>query len=1086
MPTGVAENGWVMRFIAAVGFLILASTASANPAPDLAPAPAWVKRVPFVVPTARGDAPVRILLSDEQVSLSRGRVERFVEAAAIVQTAAGLSAGNITIPWRPDFDTLTIHELSLRRSGKVIDVLTSGQKFTVIRRESNLEAATFDGQLTATLQIEGVEVGDVIDLAMTIVSRDPTLGNHVEQLLANWNGVAIDRAHLRLQWDRDVPLRLRQTGGLPVLKPVAAGAGRAIELTLDNVQPIIPPKGAPQRFAQGRMIEATDFRDWSELSALFAPLYVKAATIDPNGPVAAQIAAIRARSTDPVTRAEAALALVQDQIRYVAVQMGTGGYVPVGADATWANRFGDCKAKTALLLAILQRLDVTAVPVLVSVRAGDGIDARLPMAGLFDHVLVRATIGGKDYWLDGTRSGDHRLANLETPDFRWGLPLAASGARLVALRRQPRTAPEVDLALDIDARSGIYAPAPAQAVTTYRGDSAQSVKLTLAALAESARDAALRDFWKDTYPFIVPDQVSAVYDPATGTERLSMSGTARLKWDDDYWRIPGSSLAFRADFDRPAGPARDAPFATNYPGFTRSTATVKLPAGVDLWRGEVGHDVDQTLAGVVYHREAAIRDKVLRMVKTERHIAPEVPAAEARAAAPRLTALNDEDVHLQKGDYFATDADLTALLATTPGTASAAMDRGVLLLDRNRFDEAIIDFTKVHALEPGNAYALANRGLAHAWKNNLTQATTDLAAASVLDPGNAVAARGRGVVAMKQGDPAAAIDAFTVSLVKAPENQFALIRRAQLYFQMGKTEAALADTNTLLRLDPGALNTLALRANIYIAEGKDDLALAEVAALQQAHPRDASAAAAAAQLYATLKKTALALAAIDAALAIKPQASLYLHRHFVRDPADVAGRRGDLDQALKLEPGYPNALIAKGDLAFEQGEYRAAAAVYTALLKDHPKLTHALVARGTALTKAGDPTAGKRDFVAAAALATTPSDYNSLCWGKATRGVALELALDECSRAVKLAPRDAAILDSRGLVNLRLGRLDAAIADYDLALSINPTLAPSLYGRAVARSRTGDAARATLDRDAAERSHRGITAEFKGYGIDRP
>ena len=32
----------------------------------------------------------------------------------------------------------------------------------------------------------------------------------------------------------------------------------------------------------------------------------------------------------------------------------------------------------------------------------DGADARLPNAGLFDHVLVRATINGETWWLDGT------------------------------------------------------------------------------------------------------------------------------------------------------------------------------------------------------------------------------------------------------------------------------------------------------------------------------------------------------------------------------------------------------------------------------------------------------------------------------------------------------------------------------------------------------------------------------------------------------------------------------------------------------------------------------------------------------------
>jgi hypothetical protein len=34
--------------------------------------------------------------------------------------------------------------------------------------------------------------------------------------------------------------------------------------------------------------------------------------------------------------------------------------------------------------------------------ADDGLDERLPSPCMFDHMLVRARIDGKSYWLDGT------------------------------------------------------------------------------------------------------------------------------------------------------------------------------------------------------------------------------------------------------------------------------------------------------------------------------------------------------------------------------------------------------------------------------------------------------------------------------------------------------------------------------------------------------------------------------------------------------------------------------------------------------------------------------------------------------------
>ena len=318
---------------------------------------------------------------------------------------------------------------------------------------------------------------------------------------------------------------------------------------------------------------------------------------------------------------------------------------------------------------------------------------------------------------------------------------------------------------------------------SYRGDAAQVIKAGLAAVPDASRDTALREFWKQTYAFIDPAKVAATFDPATGIERLSIDGTATLKWDDDFYRVPGGGLAFEADFARPPGPNADAPFATDHPAFSRSITTLTLPPGVILWPGEVGHNVDQTLAGVAYHREAVVRDNVLRMTKTERSIAPEIPATEARAAQARLRAINDEDVYLKKDRYRASDSDLAALMASTPDTAGDRFERGLLLLDRNRLKEAIADFNKVHELEPRNAYALANRGIAFFWSGERDKAEADLSAAQAIAPSNSVASRGRALLASASGDFARAIEHYSASLAVDPSNVFALKQRVALHRQ---------------------------------------------------------------------------------------------------------------------------------------------------------------------------------------------------------------------------------------------------------------------------------------------------------------
>ncbi len=70
---------------------------------------------------------------------------------------------------------------------------------------------------------------------------------------------------------------------------------------------------------------------------------------------------------------------------------------------------------------------------------------------------------------------------------------------------------------------------------------------------------------------------------------------------------------------------------------------------------------------------------------------------------------------------------------------------------------------------------------------------------------------------------------------------------------------------------------------------------------------------------------------------------------------------------------------------------------------------------------------------------------NADCWYRGLHKVALENAIDQCTRAVERAEYPAGVLDSRALVHYRMGNADAALADLDAALKLQPGLSNSLY-----------------------------------------
>lgn len=1079
------------------GGVAVAAGATATPAmamqPVIAPAPAWVKTVAIPsLPATASEAAFTLLLQDQQVLIEADRQTLFVQSAIAIQAPQGLAAGNISLPWRPETDVLTVHRIEIVRGGARIDVLASGQTFTVLRREQNLENAVLDGMLTASIQPEGLQVGDVLLVSFSLASRDPVLKGHAEFAGAAWNMVPIMRAHMSVQWPDAISLRIGQTPTLPPLRPVRRGGTSRVELSLDGIDPLPAPRGAPGRFAIGRMAEFSDFASWADVAALMAPLYTAAAVIPADGPLRAEVTRIRALSPDPIVRAEAALALVQDRVRYVALAMGQGALTPADAATTWSRRFGDCKGKTALLVAILHALNIQAEPVLVNSTFGDGLDQRLPMVGMFDHVLVRATIAGKAYWLDGTRIGDTRLAGIAVPAFGWGLPVTPAGATLVRMMPAPPEQPLESTSIRIDATAGIAVPAPTRVEVILRGDGAVSSNMSLANLAPDARERTLREYWRGRYQFIDIVSTSSVFDPIKREQRLVLEGKANMDWAGGRYETDGVGVGYRADFRRDPGRDVDAPFAMTYPYHEAASETILLPPGAGMFRIQSGEDVDQTVGGIHYRRRARLIGNVFTVERSARSVAPEFPAAAAPAAQAALRALADRTVYVVKagGAARAVAGGAGLSSAGTPADAAGFVRRAMLAMEGSDLDAALADFTRAITLDPRNVAALTGRSSVYIARGDFTAGKRDLDAAAAIDSNSGPVLMTSAVLAQETGRPREAIDAYTRTLAIWPDNSEAIARRADMYQVLGDDERALSESAGALRRDPRMPNVYLMRANIFRRRDATTAMIAEAAALIAAMPSNAYARVVAARIYASADRMTEATREFDAALAIEQEPYIYVNRALARRRDDVAGKLADLEAALRLDPNDRDALLMKVELAEMSGDRDGAIAALTIMLRAHPTDVNGLAARGSYYWLAGKTALAEADFSAARANVTIGGQLNDLCYRKAARGIALQIALAECEEGLRRDIVTASYLDSRAFVLLRLGRYDEAIEAYNRTLAMDPRLAPALLGRAITWARKGDKAKSDADLAAALAINPKVQDEFRKYpapiGIERP
>ncbi|QIL02563.1 DUF3857 domain-containing protein [Sphingomonas sinipercae] len=1048
------------------------------------PAANWV--VPHPVPlasTVAKDAPLAILLSDQQVRFDPGKVSEYIEIALKLQSAEGLNASNIAFPWQPSTDTVTVHKVQLIRGGRTIDVLGSGQTFTIARRETNLDAATLDGTLTAMLQPEGVQIGDILSVAYTTERVDPVMKGHVEADFAMWNSLPIERARSRLSWPTTINLTTRQSVGLPQTKAVAAtGNMRLLEVAGPAVEPLVLPKSAPPRFSIGRRGEATDFRSWADVAGLISPLFKSAAVIPATGPLRNEVESIRKLGLPPIAMAERALQLVQGKVRYVALLMGTGGYVPASAETTWSRRYGDCKAKTALLVAILQDLGIAAEPVLVNSSYGDALPERLPMVGLFDHVIARASIGGQTYWLDGTRNGDTSLAQLTGANFRWGLPLV-NGPALVPIAPQQLSLPSNESTLVIDASAGLLAPAPTTAELVYRGESAKGLKVLLANLPAAQKKEMLRTSWKEDFDFLDPGETSVAFDEARAELRLSTSGTSKIEFDDGQFELPGTSIGYEAEFERAPGPFRDAPISVGHPWWSRSVFTIKLPRSLVAAAPKgVTPPVEETLAGVQYKRTQSFDGNTMTVQTTKRSVASEIPYKDARAAETRLKALYDQALYLQRPRTSTlTEDDWSTIEKSKPITSDQYHLRAGTLADAGKIDEAFADLKEAIRLDPRNINALATRSLLYSEIGRSADAEKDIAAIE------AIGAPRAGMLAFKASQASNAgkfndVVAYTTELLKtAPNHPVALTRRANAYYAMQKYDKALADTALALENYGDASDLHLLRANILMQKGDLTAAAREAEALAKIED-DGVGLIAAGKVYAKIKNKPKSMEMFDRALRLKPSAMVYLNRAQARSIDDVAAKKADIAKAAELEPDNAALMESAASTLQRLGDNAGALALVDRAIAAGADNPHIRIERAVALYKVGRVAEANEIFAAQKRMSQTVSQLNSLCWTKAAAGILLESAVEDCKAGLKLMPDRKALHDSLGLALFRLGRFDQAIDSYDEALARSKG-ATSLMGRALARKAKGDEAGAREDLAAARKLDVDIEDDFAGYGL---
>ena len=376
------------RGAASLLFVCVLGAPNAKHARASSDAPAWLHNLTNVSLPAHDEKTEAILLySEESVSVqANGKTRRLIRRAYKILRPGGEEYGTVVA-----FPSGVTKVLKMR--GWCIPV-----------KGKDYEVTDKDALETSAPGVENGELAsDVRARILKIPDPEPgsVIGSEIEQeeslyvLEDEWRfqeSVPVREAHYSLSLPSGWEYRSAWVNAAEV-KPTASGTNEWQWAVSDVKEIRHEPEMPPWRGVAGHMIVSLippggakkGFVTWTDVAKWEAGL--TEGRRDPSPEIKQKVAELTSGKPDTLSKMQALADYLQREIRYVAIELGIGGWQPHPAKDVYSHRYGDCKDKATLLSTMLKEIGVDSYQVLVNMERG-GVNADTPPQHWFNHVIL--------------------------------------------------------------------------------------------------------------------------------------------------------------------------------------------------------------------------------------------------------------------------------------------------------------------------------------------------------------------------------------------------------------------------------------------------------------------------------------------------------------------------------------------------------------------------------------------------------------------------------------------------------------------------------------------------------------------------
>lgn len=396
MTTGRAKQALVM--VAALGAFgivpfwrpIAAQSTPMQAASAPLPSDSIVK---FAIDPATRQGTALVMLLDEQemrVEADGRNTRRRRQVMQLVSDAAARAKSEQSFSYSPSHQGFTLNWVRvLKPNGEVLSNKPAQEQDADV--PAAMRNPVYQDQKIRRLSLSGVNAGTILDMSWTVEEKSPyRAGDFYDLRFVN---SPVDIVRFRYVLDAPVALVPRILEyNLNIKRTETVAEGRRVSTWAANDLPHVV--GEPFLSDSNGVIQSIVVASpgsWSDIGQWYHGLskdrYQLSSTIAKR--VDSIVAASGAR-----TRIDTIKALhrwVAQDVRYVSVSLGIGGYQPRTPEQVLITGFGDCKDKATLFVAAARKYGIDANPVLLS--SSGRTDRSAPSIFQFDHEIAAVRNG---------------------------------------------------------------------------------------------------------------------------------------------------------------------------------------------------------------------------------------------------------------------------------------------------------------------------------------------------------------------------------------------------------------------------------------------------------------------------------------------------------------------------------------------------------------------------------------------------------------------------------------------------------------------------------------------------------------------